>query len=181
MSATERVVLDSWPMVEAAKGSRHAGSALDSLLASQMPIISLVNCAEVYCAVLLGQGLKAAREVVGFLRTNIELDVPDQERVLQAGHLKASFYIALGDAFAVATAMHHDAELWTGDSELLFDGSPWRARDLRPGDSSSRTLSSKEISGKVGRRSSSAGRPVDEPEISIGALMAFLDLGEPQP
>jgi len=34
-------------------------------------------------------------------------------------------------AFAAATAIAHDAELWTGDPELLVSDAPWRWRDLR--------------------------------------------------
>ncbi len=37
----------------------------------------------------------------------------------------------LADAFAAATAVELDAELWTGDPELLSRDSPWRWRDLR--------------------------------------------------
>lgn len=179
MTAAPKVVLDSWPVVEAAKGSRRARSAIESLLAAQTPMMNLVNCAEVYCAVSISQGIFEARKVVGHLRKNVEFDVPNQERIMQAGHLKSHYYIALGDGFAVATALHHDAELWTGDSELLFDGSPWRARDLRPDASErGRKLTTKETSGKIGRRSPVAGRPVDEPYVPISALMDFLDLSE---
>jgi hypothetical protein len=39
--------------------------------------------------------------------------------------------MAYADAFAVALTVADDATLWTGDPELLFDGSSWRWRDLR--------------------------------------------------
>ena len=35
------------------------------------------------------------------------------------------------DAFGAALAVAEDATLWTGDPELLLDGSRWRWRDLR--------------------------------------------------
>ncbi len=39
--------------------------------------------------------------------------------------------MALGDAFAAATAVAHDAPLLTGDPELLDRNGPWQAEDLR--------------------------------------------------
>jgi hypothetical protein len=41
--------------------------------------------------------------------------------------------LASADAFAIATAMAHDASLLTGDPEILDDGDPtWQLVDLRP-------------------------------------------------
>jgi predicted nucleic acid-binding protein len=45
--------------------------------------------------------------------------------------LKANHHLSYADAFAAATAIAHDAELWTGDPELLLGGAPWQWRDLR--------------------------------------------------
>ena len=39
--------------------------------------------------------------------------------------------MAYADAFAAATAIAHDATLWTGDPELLVADSAWLWRDLR--------------------------------------------------
>ena len=39
--------------------------------------------------------------------------------------------MAYADAFAAETARAHDAELWTGDPELLLPDARWRWRDLR--------------------------------------------------
>lgn len=57
--------------------------------------------------------------------------LPDEEVVLAAARLKAVHPLAYADAFAAATAVHHDATLWTGDDELLGRATPWRWRDLR--------------------------------------------------
>ena len=175
MTPPGRVVLDSWPVVEAARGSRHAITAIGSLLSEQTPVMSAVNCAEVYSAVLMVQGVIEARDTVGLLRRIIELDMPDFERIMQAAHLKSHYYLALGDSFAVATALHHEAELWTGDAELLFDGSPWRVRDLRPRPGAGHPETRKERAGKIGRRARANTRPTNEPEISLADLMEFLD------
>ena len=171
MAATTKVVLDSWPVVEAAIGSQYAINAFNSLVAKQMPVMSAVNCAEVYNAIMVGQGVLKARDTITLLKQSVDLEFPDYERVMHAAHLKSTYYMALGDSFAVATALHHDAELWTGDTELLFDGSPWRARDLR----TNRSPTRKQLTGKIGRRTRSHTRPSQEPEIPLADLMQFLN------
>lgn len=113
LTAASRVVLDSWPIVEAAKGSKNAISAIGSLLSEQVPIMSAINYAEAYSAVFVRQGVWEARDTVELLRQVVELDIPDFERIMQAAHLKSAYYLALGDSFAAATALHHEAELWT--------------------------------------------------------------------
>lgn len=176
MTATEKVVLDSWPVVEAANGSRHAISEIGSLISEQTPVMSAVNYAEVYSAVLIVQGVMEARDTIGLLRQVVELELPDHERIMQAAHPKSFHYLALGDGFAAATALHHGAELWTGDAELLFDGSPWRVRDLRSSDGASPpVVTRKEKAGKIGRRARAYGRPANEPDISLADLIGFLD------
>ena len=175
MTPPSRVVLDSWPVIEAARGSRHAISAIGSLLSEQTPVLSAVNYAEVYNAVLMVEGVIEARDTVGLLKKTVELDLPDYERIMQAAHLKSPYYLALGDCFAVATALHHEAELWTGDAELLFDGSPWLVRDLRPNAGQNRPMTRKERARKIGRRPRSTRRPANEPEIAIDDLIRFLN------
>ena len=39
--------------------------------------------------------------------------------------------MAYADAFAVATALAHDAMILTGDPEILDAGGPWLTDDLR--------------------------------------------------
>lgn len=53
--------------------------------------------------------------------------------MLEAASIKAKHALAYADAFAIATAMAHDASLLTGDPEILDGGDPaWRVIDLRP-------------------------------------------------
>ncbi|MGH9164316.1 MAG: hypothetical protein ACRDZW_02235 [Acidimicrobiales bacterium] len=68
---------------------------------------------------------------MGDLRSVVRAEVPTPDRVLDAARIKATYPLAYAGAFAVATAMAADAELWTGDPELLVPGAPWRWRDLR--------------------------------------------------
>ncbi len=53
--------------------------------------------------------------------------------VLDTARLKADHPIAYADAFGAALAISEPATLWTGDPELLVNGSPWSWRDLRAG------------------------------------------------
>ena len=148
------------------------------LFLEQVPVMSAVNYGEVYSSVLMGRGANEARTTVKRLAERVELDIPDLARTMQAAHLKAHYYISLGDGFAAATALHHDAELWTGDPELVFVGSPWRSRDLRPNTASLREPTKKELMGQVGLRPPSPGRPTDEPRVATNELMDFLGLSE---
>lgn len=66
------------------------------------------------------------------LRAVVDVELPDEALVLAAAEIKASHAMAYADAFCAATAVRHDAVLWTGDPELLGQGVAWRWRDLRP-------------------------------------------------
>jgi predicted nucleic acid-binding protein len=62
----------------------------------------------------------------------IEVRLPGERLVLDAARLRADHPMAYADAFAAALAISEAATLWTGDPELLVDGSPWNRFDLRP-------------------------------------------------
>jgi predicted nucleic acid-binding protein len=69
----------------------------------------------------------AASRVLGRLDVRDLRDVfvaqlPDEQRVLQAGPIRSEFALAYADAFAAATTLAHDAELWTGDPARLSSG-----------------------------------------------------------
>lgn len=55
----------------------------------------------------------------------------DERFVIDAAPIKADRPMAYADPFAEAVTVASDATLWTGDAELLIDGSSWRFRDLR--------------------------------------------------
>ncbi len=148
-------------------------------MSQEVPVMCAVNFAEVYSVVLMTNGVEYARDAIGFLRPRISLEIPTYERVMQALHLKSTFHMALGDGFAVATALAHDAELWTGDAELLFTGCPWEARDLRPPTPEGRPPTLKERKDKIGRRARASERRSDEPEIAINRLIYFLESHTP--
>lgn len=130
-------MLDAWPVVEHFKGGEPAAAELAELLVhnrSRPPVMSAVNFTEV-CAELAGRvGPVATMQAADDLRRLVSVRPPDHRIAQAASWLKHAYYMALGDTYAAATAISLDAELWTGDPELLCADRIWRARDLRPPD-----------------------------------------------
>jgi predicted nucleic acid-binding protein len=124
--------LDSWAILRWLEGEEPAASRVDRSLETR-PVMSWINLGEVFYVVHRATGADRARSVVGDLRHRLLLDLPTEARVLQAASIKATHPLAYADAFALATAMAHDASLLTGDPEILDDGDPtWPLVDLRP-------------------------------------------------
>ena len=74
---------------------------------------------------------EAAESLMRDLRPQLELDLPDATRVVEAATIKADHAMAYADAFAAATALAHRATLLTGDPEPLLPSAPWDQEDLR--------------------------------------------------
>ncbi len=125
-------VLDSWAVIRYLEDAAPAASEVSALLDGQRPIISWINLGEVFYVVRRLHGEGQAAETVRDLRDVLDAELPTVERVLAAARIKSDHPLAYAGAFAAATAVAHDAELWTGDPELLLKGSAWRWRDLRP-------------------------------------------------
>ncbi len=124
-------VLDSWAILRYLEDDGDAAAVVADLLVGERPIVSWINLGEVFDVVRRRMGEGPAMATIRDLRDVVSADLPDEERVLQAGRIKADFSLSYADAFAAATAQAHDAELWTGDPELLVGGAGWRWRDLR--------------------------------------------------
>lgn len=125
------VVLDSWAILRLVDGTEPVASVVDDVIAHQQPVMSWINVGEVYYVTRRVAGPDAAGLIVRELRAVLELDIPSDSLILAAAGIKADHPMAYADAFAAATAMAHDATLWTGDPELLVQGAPWRWHDLR--------------------------------------------------
>jgi predicted nucleic acid-binding protein len=95
------------------------------------PIMSWINVGEVANVLERRAGAERSREVVRELRRVLSLDLPTEDRVLEAARLKAVHRMAYADAFAVATALAYGAELLTGDPEILQGDASWLVVDLR--------------------------------------------------
>jgi predicted nucleic acid-binding protein len=125
------VVLDSWAILRYLDDRGAAADEVAALLEEERPIVSWINLGEVFYVVRRAAGERPATDTVRDLRDLTSPELPDERRILEAERLKSEHPMAYADAFAAATALAHDAELWTGDPELLVMGAPWRWRDLR--------------------------------------------------
>ena len=123
-----RVCLDSWAILRWLEGVEPAAGRVESVL-PERPVMSWMNVAEVFYVASRAAGRTVADDVTRDLVAALELDLPTPARILEAAAIKADHPMSLADAFAVATALAHDAVLWTGDPEILDRGGPWRTED----------------------------------------------------
>jgi predicted nucleic acid-binding protein len=113
------------------EGVEPAATRVEQALAAA-PLMSWINLGEVFYVVHRLSGEADAKAVIRNLRQRLVLDLPDEGRVLEAATIKANHAVAYADAFALATTMAHDADLMTGDPEILDLGDPaWRTIDIR--------------------------------------------------
>jgi predicted nucleic acid-binding protein len=122
--------LDSWAILRWLDGDEPAAARVEAAMPSR-PVTSWINLGEVAYIVERRAGVDRARRVVRELRRRLTLDLPTEARVLEAAHLEAQYPMAYADAFAVATAIAHDATLLTGDPEILGGDPAWPVEDLR--------------------------------------------------
>lgn len=125
------VVLDSWAVLRYLEDEGAAAEQVARLLAGDRPLISWINLGEVHYVLRRLVGEEAALTTVRDLREVMEARLPDERAVLDAARIKADQPMSYADAFAAGLAVALEAELWTGDPELLVEGATWRWRDLR--------------------------------------------------
>ena len=120
-------------MLRAYGGEEPAGSALRDLLHddSRTAVMSTVNFSEAIGALLQQLGPEAADSQERILREIVKIEAPSADVAVCAGRVHLGWWVSQADSMAVATALRHDAPLWTGDSELLTDDRCWLAVDLR--------------------------------------------------
>lgn len=125
------VCLDSWAIIAWLDGEEPAKARLDALVADA-PTVSWMNLVEVYYRVERDHGRAHADATLADLRGLVLPDLPGTGRMVEAARLKARHSIALGDCFAIATAVALDATLITGDPEILeLADCPCELEDLR--------------------------------------------------
>jgi predicted nucleic acid-binding protein len=122
--------LDAWAVLELLEGNESSASRVNDVLERQ-PVMSWINLGEVFYVVKRDQGEDEALETVRDLRPKLRLELPSEDRVLDAARIKADYPMSYADAFAAATAAAHDAILLTGDPELLVEDATWQWEDLR--------------------------------------------------
>ena len=124
------VVLDSWAVLRYLDGVDPAATLIEDLLAEERPFMSWINLGEVHYVLRRAHGESAAIQTIRDLRDVVAAQLPDVHLVLDAARIKADHPMAYAAAFGAALAVAEDAELWTGDPELLVDEALWRWRDL---------------------------------------------------
>ncbi len=125
------IVLDSWAVLRHLENTEPAATLVADLLDAERPLMSWINLGEVHYVLRRAHGEDDAMETVRDLREVLDVRLPDERLVLDAARLKADHPMAYADAFGAALAVAEEATLWTGDPELLVDGSLWRWQDLR--------------------------------------------------
>lgn len=125
------VVVDSWAVLSWLDGDQPAASIVEGSIDTQ-PVISWINLLEVLYRIERKQGRVMAERYLRDLRGPLLYDLPLERRMAEAARVKAEHSIALADCFAIATAEAYDAELFTGDPEIIALNRPkLRVRDLR--------------------------------------------------
>lgn len=112
------VVLDSWALLAYLKDEPAAGR-IESEWIGSGAAISSINLGEVLYMRIRASGEASARVDVETIRRRLDVVEPDWSLVMAAAAIKASGGLSYADAFCVATALHLDAPLWTGDPEII--------------------------------------------------------------
>lgn len=112
------VVLDSWALLAYLKDESAAGR-IESEWIGSGAAISSINLGEVLYIRIRATGEDSARADVETIRQRLNVVEPDWSLVMSAAAIKASGGLSYADAFCVATALHLDAPLWTGDPEII--------------------------------------------------------------
>lgn len=123
------VVLDSWAVLTLLQDGRGASRVAQEL--TRRPIMSWINVGEVLYVLRRRHGAGEADATVRDLVRLLHVELPGEAVIRAAAAVKAEHRMSYADAFAAATAVRHDSELWTGDPELLVPDAAWRPVDLR--------------------------------------------------
>jgi predicted nucleic acid-binding protein len=112
------VVLDSWALLSYLKDEPAAGR-IESEWMGSGAAISSINLGEVLYIRIRASGEASARGDIETIRQRLDVVEPDWSLVMAAATIKASGGLSYADAFCVATALHLNAPLWTGDPEII--------------------------------------------------------------
>lgn len=124
-SDNQRLVLDTWPVMEWLKGRQPVARSFLALLerAQHHEItlyLSMINLGEVYYSSAKEWTSDRADEILGRMQQlPITYVAALNNEVLSAARLKAVHQISYADAFAVSLAIHLECPLLTGDRDFL--------------------------------------------------------------
>ena len=123
MTKPESRVLDSWALVAWVQKEPAAPLVRQFLLDAAAGDIHLVmswyNAAEAFYTLAKRKSRAEAEEFLSRLPSlPIRLVLPDEDGIVAAARIKASYAVAFGDAFAIALAQAQGARVITGDDEI---------------------------------------------------------------
>ncbi len=128
-----RRCLDSWAVLAWLDGEEPAADVVERTIKRERPAMSWMNLIEVHYRTIRDHGQYDADQVLAELRPLITENLPGIALMRSTSSLKAEHPIALADCFAVALAAEEEAELLTGDPEIInrADQLPCKVADLR--------------------------------------------------
>lgn len=128
-----RRCLDSWAVLAWLDGEEPAAGVVERAIKRERPAMSWMNLVEVHYRTIRDHGKQEADQVLAELRPLITESLPGIAAMRSVSALKAEHPIALADCFAVALAAEGEAELLTGDPEIIDRGDqlPCKVVDLR--------------------------------------------------
>src|SRR3954452_11194242 len=128
-----RRCLDSWAVLAWLDGEEPAANAVELTIKRERPAISWMTLIEVHHRTIRDHGRQEADQVLNELRPLVTENLPGIAAMRSVSALKAEHPIALADCFAVALAAEEEAELLTGDPEIIdrADQLPCKVVDLR--------------------------------------------------
>lgn len=125
--------LDSWAVLTWLDGEEPAAAAVERTIKRERPAMSWMNLIEVHYRTIRDHGRQEADQVLAELRTHVTESLPGIAAMRSVSSLKAEHPIALAHCFAIALAAEEEAELLTGDPEIIdrADQLPCKVVDLR--------------------------------------------------
>lgn len=125
--------LDSWAVLAWLDGEEPAAGVVERTIKRERPVMSWMNLVEVHYRTIRDHGRQEADQVLAELRPLVMENLPGIAAMRSASTLKGEHPIALADCFAVALAADEEAELLTGDPEIIdrTEQLPCRVLDLR--------------------------------------------------
>ena len=111
-------VLDSWALLAFLKDEPAADRIEAEWLASGAAISS-INLGEVLYIRMRAGDAESAQADIDSIRRRLTVIEADWPLISSAAVIKARGGLSYADAFCVATALHLNAPLWTGDPEIV--------------------------------------------------------------
>lgn len=124
------IVLDTWALL-ALLNDEPAAGPVERAWREEKLVMCSVNLGEALYVLIRAHGEGPARPAVEKARAELDVVDPDWNLVVEAARAKADGGLSYADCFALATARRAEAQLWTGDPELIEFAAPEEVVDLR--------------------------------------------------